>query len=94
MGELKTMIENLEKWSQPRGLNPLLSIFPLRIIYCRALWVCLQIVPELSFQLSLFLLIGAVAAGNTVVLKPSEHAPKTANLLEKLIAEVTLTLNM
>ena len=39
------------------------------------------------FQLSLATLIGAVAAGNTVVLKPSEHAPKTANLLEKLIAK-------
>ena len=50
--------------------------------------VCLQISPwNYPFQLSLATLIGAVAAGNTVVLKPSEHAPKTANLLAELIAK-------
>ncbi len=40
------------------------------------------------FQLALNPLIGAVAAGNTVVLKPSEHAPKTAEILSKILKEV------
>ena len=31
--------------------------------------------------------MGAVAAGNTVVLKPSEYAPKTAALLAEIIEE-------
>ena len=32
-------------------------------------------------------MVGAVAAGNTVVLKPSEYAPLTARLLSQLIAQ-------
>ena len=52
----------------------------------------LQISPwNFPFQLSLATLIGAVAAGNTVVLKPSEHAPKTAALLADVIAEAFST---
>ena len=48
----------------------------------------IQISPwNYPFQLSLATLIGAVAAGNTVVLKPSEYAPKTAALLAEIIEE-------
>ena len=38
--------------------------------------------------LSLQPLIGAIAAGNCCVLKPSEHAPHCASLLKKMIGEV------
>ena len=37
------------------------------------------------FQLSIAPLIGAVAAGNTVVLKPSEYSKNTSLLLEKIL---------
>lgn len=43
---------------------------------------------ELSILLSLQPLIGAIAAGNCCVLKPSEHAPHCASLLKKMIGEV------
>lgn len=33
-------------------------------------------------------LIGAIATGNTVILKPSEFAPQTAQILENIISEV------
>ena len=39
------------------------------------------------FMLTLQPLISALAAGNTVVLKPSEHAPATAALITRLITE-------
>ena len=32
-------------------------------------------------------LVGALAAGNTAVLKPSEHAPNVSNLIKKLIEQ-------
>lgn len=38
-------------------------------------------------MLSFEAVIGAIAAGNTVVLKPSEIAPATSSLLSKLIGE-------
>ena len=89
MGELKTMIKNLEKWSQPRRVKSSALNFPSKdYLLPEPYGVCLQISPwNYPFQLSLATLIGAVAAGNTVVLKPSEHAPKTADLLAKLIAK-------
>ncbi|MCH1547459.1 MAG: aldehyde dehydrogenase family protein, partial [Flavobacteriaceae bacterium] len=40
------------------------------------------------FQLALLPLISAIAAGNTAVIKPSEHAPNTSTLLEKIISSV------
>ncbi len=40
------------------------------------------------FQLALLPLISAIAAGNTVVLKPSELAPNTSNLIKKFIEEI------
>ena len=33
-------------------------------------------------------MVGAVAAGNTVVVKPSEFAPNTAKIISEIIAEV------
>jgi aldehyde dehydrogenase (NAD+) len=40
------------------------------------------------FQLAMVPLIGAVGAGNTVVLKPSEAAPHTSRLLVDLLGEI------
>ncbi len=39
------------------------------------------------FQLLLSPLIGAIAGGNTAILKPSEFAPATANVLDKIFSE-------
>lgn len=41
-------------------------------------------------QLSLLPLLSALAAGNTVILKPSELAPHTANLLIRMFREIDL----
>ena len=40
------------------------------------------------FQLSLLPVVGAIAAGNAVVVKPSEYAPETGKVLEALCASV------
>ena len=42
---------------------------------------------ELSISTIISPIIGAVSAGNTVVLKPSEHSPNTSKILEKIINE-------
>ena len=48
--------------------------------------VMLHISPwNYPFQLVFTPLIGAIAAGNTVVVKPSELAPHTADCIEKII---------
>lgn len=45
------------------------------------------------FLLALEPLIGAIASGNVVTLKPSEFAPNTANIIQKILAE-TLNSNV
>ncbi len=40
------------------------------------------------FQLLMMPLIGAIAAGNTVIVKPAEQAPATARIVEKILKEV------
>jgi aldehyde dehydrogenase (NAD+) len=48
--------------------------------------VTLNISPwNYPFQLSISPIIGAISAGNTVVLKPSEHSPNTTNILKIVI---------
>jgi 4,4'-diapolycopenoate synthase len=46
------------------------------------------------FQLSMIPTITALAAGNAVILKCSEHAPETAALIEELCARVDLPQNL
>ena len=83
------MIKNLEQWSKARRVSTSIINFPSKDYLLPEPFGCsLQISPwNYPFQLSLATLIGAVAAGNTVVLKPSEYAPKTAALLAEIIEE-------
>src|SRR5690606_21414925 len=37
------------------------------------------------FHLVIMPLIGAISAGNTAILKPSEHAPNTSKVLKEMI---------
>ncbi len=89
LSELHLMIKNLTSWSKPIRVKSSLVNFPSTdYLLPEPFGNCLQISPwNYPFQLSLATLIGAVAAGNTVVLKPSEHAPNTSSLLAKLIAK-------
>src|ERR1700709_2108468 len=58
-------------------------------IYRDPLGVVLIIAPwNYPLQLSLVPLIGAIAGGNCVVVKPSEYAPATAAILEKLLTAI------
>jgi len=89
MSELKTMIKNMERWAMPKRIKSSLLNFPSKDhLLPEPYGCCLQISPwNYPFQLSLATVIGAVAAGNTVVLKPSEHAPKTAEVVASIIAK-------
>jgi aldehyde dehydrogenase (NAD+) len=51
--------------------------------------VCLILAPwNYPFNLSILPLIYAIAAGNTVLMKPSELAPNTANYIQNMISEL------
>jgi aldehyde dehydrogenase (NAD+) len=89
IGELKNYISKISKWSRPKRVKPSILNFPSKArIYAEPYGNVLIISPwNYPFQLALAPLIGAVAAGNTVVLKPSEFSNATGVLLQEIIEE-------
>lgn len=90
MSELKDTIKNLKSWSKPKRVFPSLLNFPSKdYIYKEPYGKVLIISPwNYPFQLALCPVISAFAAGNQVVLKPSELTPKTSEIIEKIISKV------
>lgn len=87
--EINVTLKNLQQWLEPENAHTNLVNLPSASkIYRDPLGVVLIIAPwNYPMQLLLVPLIGAIAGGNTVVLKPSEVAPATAAVIAKMIAE-------
>jgi aldehyde dehydrogenase (NAD+) len=87
ISELKDTIKNIQKWAKPKRIFPSLLNFPSTdYIYKEPYGKVLVIAPwNYPFQLALCPLISAVAAGNRVVLKPSELTPHTSAIIAKII---------
>ncbi len=89
LSELGVAVKKLSSWmKRVRVGTNLLNIPSSSYIMAEPMGVVLIISPwNYPFQLLLTPLIGAIAAGNCVVLKPSELAPATAALMKKIINE-------
>lgn len=87
--ELKDTIANLKNWMEPAAVPTNLLNLPSQSYVMREpLGVVLVIAPwNYPFQLLFTPLMGAIAAGNCVVLKPSEFAPATALVMQKIIED-------
>ncbi|MEO6134616.1 MAG: aldehyde dehydrogenase [Ginsengibacter sp.] len=87
--EIKFAIKHLHRWMKPEKVSTGLLSFPSKgRIYKDPLGVVLIIAPwNYPLQLIMVPLVGAIAAGNCVVLKPSESAPATEKLILKIIKE-------
>lgn len=89
ISDLKDTIKNIYKWSGRKRVFPSILNFPSTdYIYKEPYGNVLVIAPwNYPFQLALCPLIAAVAAGNRVVLKPSELTPNTSSIIAKIIAK-------
>lgn len=85
--EINYAIKNLKKWSKVERVKSSIVYYPSKsYIYKEPYGVVLIIGPfNYPFQLIISPLVGAIAAGNCVVIKPSEHSSNTALLLQELI---------
>jgi len=90
ISELDYIIKKLKNWSKPKKVSSSLINFPSSdYIYSEPYGSCLIIAPwNYPFQLAISPLMGAIAAGNTVVLKPSELAPNTSQILADILDKV------
>jgi aldehyde dehydrogenase (NAD+) len=81
--------KHLRHWMRPRRVGLPLTMRPGRAWYqYEPLGVALVIGPwNYPVYLTLGPVVGAIAAGNCVIVKPSEHAPATSALLAELIPE-------
>ena len=87
--ELKVTRRRLKAWMRPRRIPVPMAQRPGRAQLVREPLGCVLVIGPWNypFMLTLQPLISALAAGNTVVLKPSEHAPAAAALITRLITE-------
>uniref|UniRef100_A0A0P6DZQ0 Aldehyde dehydrogenase n=1 Tax=Daphnia magna TaxID=35525 RepID=A0A0P6DZQ0_9CRUS len=85
--DVRTMIQNCKEWSKPQRVpktlvtmmdTPVILQDPYGVVLVIGSW-------NYPVQLSLIPVSGAIAAGNCVIIKPSEIAPASSKLLEELI---------
>lgn len=89
-GEIDYMIKHVKDWAKPKRVPTSLAHFYSKShIYQEPYGRVLIIAPwNFPIQLSFVPLVGAIAAGNCVVLKPSELAPYTARVIQQIIESV------
>lgn len=87
LNEIKYHIKNLKKWSSPtRKRGNLLDFYSSAKIISEPYGQVLIIAPwNYPFQLAFTPLVGAISAGNTAIIKPSEIAPSTSKIIFKIL---------
>ncbi|SEB62522.1 aldehyde dehydrogenase family protein [Streptomyces sp. TLI_105] len=87
LAEIEHALRHLDRWMRPRRVAVPMNLKPATArIHPEPLGVCLVIAPwNYPLTLTLNPLVGALAAGNAAVVKPSELAPATSALLADLL---------
>jgi aldehyde dehydrogenase (NAD+) len=86
LNEIKEAGAHLEQWTSPKKVDAPLTMLGTRsVITYEPKGVCLIIAPwNYPFSLTVGPLVSALAAGNSVIVKPSEMTPNVARLLKDM----------
>ncbi len=89
IGELRHAIKHLRRWMRPKLRKVSLTQIPASAkLYSDPYGVVLIMSPwNYPFQLTMIPLIGAIAAGNCIVVKPSAYSKHTSKIIDKIISE-------
>lgn len=87
--EINVHIKNIKKWARRERKKSSIIYYPSKsYVYKEPYGVTLIIGPfNYPFQLVIAPLIGAISAGNTAIIKPSENTKNISILLEEMINE-------
>jgi len=85
--EINHIVKNLKNWAAPKKLRTAITHLGSKsYVYSEPYGVVLIIAPwNYPFQLAIAPLLGAMAAGNCAIIKPSELTPNTSKLLARII---------
>jgi coniferyl-aldehyde dehydrogenase len=89
LDEIRNARRHLKRWMKPRAVRPAWFLLPGRArVQYQPLGV-VGVIGAWNYQLLLALspIVGALAAGNHVMVKPSEITPRTAALIADILAE-------
>ena len=90
VSEIKFAKRNLNHWTQKHKVSTPISMLGASSYYIfEPKGVCLIISPwNFPFNLTFGPLVSAIAAGNTVIIKPSEMTPNSSALMAKIVEHV------
>lgn len=85
--EIDSMIANVAKWSQPDDVATPIALMPASSRIEKQPFGATLVIAPCNYPVGLAIgpMVGAVAAGNTVLLKPSELCPEVCELFETLV---------
>ena len=88
LSELSFIKRRFARWARDRRVSTPLALFPARSLTLREPYGVVLVMSPWNYPLLLTLdpLIGAIAAGNCCVVKPSAYAPAASTVLRDLIA--------
>jgi acyl-CoA reductase-like NAD-dependent aldehyde dehydrogenase len=89
VNEIDHAVRHLRRWAKPRRVRTPLAHLPARCFVRSEPYGVALIIGPWNFPVQLLLtpLVGAMAAGNCAVLKPSIAAPHTSRVIAQVIAE-------
>jgi aldehyde dehydrogenase (NAD+) len=90
LNEIQLACDKLEDWARPKKIDAPITMLGTRsFIQYEPRGVCLIISPwNYPFSLAVGPLVSALAAGNNVVIKPSELTPHVSSLISKMAGEI------
>ncbi|HCY8742932.1 TPA: aldehyde dehydrogenase [Staphylococcus aureus] len=86
---IKNARKELKNWTKTKNVDTPLYLFPTKSYIKKEPYGTVLIITPFNypFQLVFEPLIGAIAAGNTAIIKPSELTPNVARVIKRLINE-------
>ncbi|MBB4824130.1 aldehyde dehydrogenase (NAD+) [Sporosarcina luteola] len=89
LDSISYVIKNLDEWMKPESIKTPLHLQPAKSRIIREPYGSVLVVGPFNypFQLVMEPLIGAIAGGNCVVVKPSEAAPHTEKVVQKILSD-------
>lgn len=90
ISEIDYMVKHIKKFSKKKRVRSNLVNFPSHGYLCYEPYGVVLIMAPWNYplQLSLVPLVGAIASGNTVVLKPSNYSFNVSNVINKVLKDI------